>query len=97
MMMKSLKYEYSNGNRIPLETILNLNGTTLIMEETFKKAYLIYSLFYGASTEKMVKMMLYFQKDPSIFKLVMGGSRKKNNKKTKSTKRTKRAKKTKRA
>ena len=99
MMMRTLKYEYSNGNRIPLEDILKIENMRLEMEETFQKAYLIYSLFHGASTEKMVNMMLYFQKDPSIFKLVMGGSRKKNNKKTKSakkTKRTKRAKKTKR-
>ena len=82
-MMKSLNYVDSEGKRIPLEEILKTERINIIMEETFQKAYLLYSLFYGASTEKMVKMMLYFQKDPSIFELVMGGSRKKNNKKTK--------------
>ena len=103
-MMRSLNYIDSNGERIPLEDILKIENILLEMEETFQKAYLIYSLFYGASTEKMVNMMLFFQKDPSIFKktfkLVMGGSRKKNNKKTKRAKRakrTKRAKSTKRA
>ena len=95
-MMKSLNYVDSEGKRIPLEEILKTERINIIMEETFQKAYLLYSLFYGASTEKMVKMMLYFQKDPSIFELVMGGSRKKNNKKTKRTKNTKRTKKTKR-
>lgn len=96
-MMKSLNYVDSEGKRIPLEEILKTERINIIMEETFQKAYLLYSLFYGASTEKMVKMMLYFQKDPSIFKLVMGGSRKKNNKKTKRAKRAKKTKSTKRA
>jgi hypothetical protein len=95
-MMRFLNYVNSEGKRIPLEEILKTERINIIMEETFQKAYLLYSLFYGASTEKMVNMMLYFQEDPSIFKLVMGGSRKKNNKKTKRTKKTKRAKKTKR-
>lgn len=86
-MMESLKIK----DITQLESALQVERINIIMEETFQKAYLIYSLFYGASTEKMVNMMLFFKKDPSI---LMGGSRKKNNKKTK---RAKRAKRTKRA